>query len=176
MEREFSTNVPLPLGTLNALKVSGRDELTVPQLDNIQSIVYPLTIFLAKLSILVQFQNIFVVTRKGLVYWSIMIVLLLNTMFYLAILVVAIFSCTPQMKRWNPSVPGTCVDSTVPIVATGAFNLYLMPSETEHISMLTTGSLSDILMLAIPLYAIRKLQMASNRKRGVYAIFATGVL
>lgn len=105
-----------------------------------------------------------------------MIVLLLNTMFYLAILFVAIFSCTPQMKRWNPSVSGTCVNSTAPIVATGAFNLYLMFSKTELMSMLIAGSFSDVLMLAIPLYAIRKLQMAFNRKRGVYAIFATGFL
>ncbi|CAL8575083.1 hypothetical protein XPA_001027 [Xanthoria parietina] len=79
-------------------------------------------------------------------------------MFYLACMVFRILQCIPREKIWNPSVPGTCINSTAGILSSAIVN-----------------TISDFLLLVLPLDTIWRLQMPQNKKWQVSAIFATGL-
>lgn len=105
-----------------------------------------------------------------------MVVQVLNAAFYIATFFVALFPCIPREAFWDFFVAGKCIYTPSAIVATGAFNLYVEGPGINSTLKLMPCRFLDILMLTIPLYAVWQLQMASNRKWGVSAIFATGIL
>ena len=130
------------------------------QLGNIIEIVYGPTIWLAKLSVLLQYKHIFTPAKKpGIVYWSIHALIWGNLLFYFGDTLVVIFECQPRAKIWNFKLPGTCINGTANFIVTGGWNV-----------------VSDSLILALPLYAIWQLKMPLKRKFSVGAVFATGLL
>ena len=130
------------------------------QLGNVIEIVYGPTIWLAKLTVLLQYKHIFTPTKKpAIVYWSIHALIWGNFLFYFADTLVVILQCRPRAKIWNFLLPGTCLNGTANFIVTGSWNV-----------------LSDSLILALPLYAIWQLKMPLKRKVSVGAVFATGLL
>ena len=99
-------------------------------------------------------------TRTGVVYVVTHILIWTNLAFYVAIFFAVLFECTPLEMIWNPLLTtGFCVNRNAELIAAGAVN-----------------TISDLLILILPLWAIWHLQMAMKNKLGISAIFATGVL
>lgn len=122
--------------------------------------VYCPTIWLAKSALLFQLMHIFAPTKTGVIYWAVHSLIWGNLVFYISVCLTTIFECIPQAKIWNPELQtGHCINFNVAYAATGAVNV-----------------VSDILISLLPMLEIRRLQLAPNRKLGVAAVFATGVI
>ena len=125
---------------------------------NISEVLYAPLIAITRLSICLQFNHIFVLNRDKK-FWYLQIFIWVNMLYFIALLFVTIFQCTPRAKIWNPEIPGRCLRYQAYTVATGLFNV-----------------VSDLLMLLFPITCIWNLQMSNNRKIGVSAIFFVGSL
>lgn len=112
-----------------------------------------------KFAILWQVKILFRGTTKDSVYWLSLFLIIVDTGFYFATTIVAILLCVPREKIWNPELPGTCLDTNLVIVVTAAFNMAL-----------------DILIFILPIYAIFRLRINVQRKLGISAVFAIGLL
>ncbi|MCJ1350127.1 MAG: hypothetical protein MMC33_000108 [Icmadophila ericetorum] len=136
-------------------------KIPLNQLSNTVEIVYGPTVFLTKLSILLQYHQIFVPTRAGnkLTFYSIHILIWTNLLLYFIDTFVEAFACTPREMIWNPFVTsGHCLNINANLVATASFNI-----------------LSDFSIFALPLFVIWKLHLPTKEKIGVSAIFAVGL-
>lgn len=129
------------------------------QLANVEEILYCPLIFLTKLSILLQYLRIFVPNHAGKLYYTVLLIIWLNLLFYTATTLVEIFTCMPRKKIWEPSTPGRCVNTGFLVITTGAINV-----------------ISDFSILMLPLSSIWGLQMPKKRKIALSAVFATGLL
>ncbi|KAF2256019.1 hypothetical protein BU26DRAFT_402691, partial [Trematosphaeria pertusa] len=127
------------------------------QLANILEIVYPPTMFAAKLAVLLQIKRIFTAHQKDFIYWSVQILITANFLTYLACFLAFVFACWPRDKIWNPHIPGKCISTNASIIATSAINV-----------------LSDITILPLPIHGVMMLHIPLKKKIGVGAIFATG--
>ncbi|PYH94318.1 integral membrane protein [Aspergillus ellipticus CBS 707.79] len=65
--------------------------------------------------------------------------------------------CQPFAKNWDSTLPGHCASMNVAFSTIGAFNL-----------------ITDILIMALPVHHIWKLQMSSATKVALYCIFGLG--
>ncbi|MCJ1317038.1 hypothetical protein MMC15_002359 [Xylographa vitiligo] len=118
---------------------------------------YVPTIYLAKLSIILQCIKIFAPAKKGLIYWTSQFLIWFNAMFYLAIFLSNIFQCWPVSAAWLPARGSTCINVNFSIIVSAAINV-----------------LSDFTILILPLYAIWHLQMPRHRKVSVSFAFLAG--
>lgn len=116
-------------------------------------------IFITKLSILLLFLRVFVPGGRTRTYWIIQSVILFNFLFYLANLPVEIWPCVPRSKLWTPTEPGHCINNEEVFVAGGTINV-----------------ISDFTILLLPIVEVWRLHMSTQRKIGVSAVFATGLL
>ena len=82
-----------------------------------------------------------------------------NACWYFAYTFIVAFACAPTAKSWDFELPGHCINSNS-LVA-----LATVPSVA-----------SDVIMLALPIFWVWKLQMARRRKLEVSLIFAMGFL
>ncbi|MCJ1405824.1 hypothetical protein MMC11_009054, partial [Xylographa trunciseda] len=129
---------------------------------NISEILYPPTLFLVKLSILLQYQRIFVPQRrnnKGM-FIGIHVVLGSNALFYFIIFFCPILQCIPREMIWNKLITdGVCnINNNVAVTTTGFFNV-----------------ISDFAILFLPLSPILKLHLPLNKKLGLAAVFGLGL-
>ena len=129
------------------------------QLSNVGEILYGPVIFFTKLSILLQYQRIFVPNHAGKLYYTVQSIIWLNLLFYIADTLASIFTCIPRKKIWEPSTPGHCVNISIIVITNGAINV-----------------ISDFSVLVLPLSSIWGLQMPRKRKIALSAVFATGFL
>ncbi|CAF9925643.1 hypothetical protein IMSHALPRED_006739 [Imshaugia aleurites] len=129
------------------------------QFANYEDIVYSVSIFSTKYSILLLILRVFCSVKRNVGHWLCQGLIVANAMFYLAFFFVPIFQCSPRTKIWTPEEPGRCLDVDALYLASATFNV-----------------VSDIAMLSVPIYLIWNLQMSVQRKIGVSAIFATGAL
>lgn len=81
------------------------------------------------------------------------------SLFYVAITIAKIFECTPRARIWDKRRPGTCVNIPNLLNASGAFN-----------------TLTDILLLLIPVKVSWNLNTSVRRKVGVVLLFTFGFL
>lgn len=116
-------------------------------------------IFITKLSILLLYLRIFVPSGRPKFYYIVHFVIWFNLLFYIANLPIEIWSCIPREKIWDPLLPGHCINNELVFVAGGIINV-----------------ISDFTILALPIFSIWHLQMPTQRKVGVSAVFATGLL
>ncbi|KAL8667129.1 MAG: hypothetical protein Q9168_007348, partial [Polycauliona sp. 1 TL-2023] len=124
---------------------------------NITTIFYSPVMCLIKLAILVQLASVFA-PFKSRMYYTICTLCTLTIMFYLACTIFRILQCVPREKIWDPQVQGTCIDSVAGILASAIVN-----------------TMSDFILLVLPLNSIWRLQMAVGKKWQVSAVFATGL-
>ncbi len=129
---------------------------------NVTSIIYSITVFFIKLSILLQYLRIFVPSRKAnmAMFIAIQVVIWSNFLFYLLDVAFFIGLCKPREKIWQPWLPdGHCFSSDVWNMASGAFN-----------------AVSDITILILPMPCLWRLQIPFKKKLVTIGIFATGFL
>ena len=129
------------------------------QLQNILVILYGFTIFPAKLCVLLQMMRVFKGTNKDSVYWAIQALIWTNFGFYVSQFFGFIFACRPQAKLMHPEIPGVCIDRNALLLTSSAINI-----------------VSDFSILLLPVFAVWKLQMTVQRKLGIAAVFAIGLL
>lgn len=80
-------------------------------------------------------------------------------MFYVATTAVKIWECSPRARIWNKSIPGHCVSIPSLLNTSGLFN-----------------TITDILILLVPVKAVWNLHMTNRRKWGVVAVFTVGFM
>ncbi|MCJ1476024.1 hypothetical protein MMC13_004688 [Lambiella insularis] len=119
--------------------------------------VYVPTIYLTKLSIILQCVKVFAPTKKGIIYWTSQFFIWFNAMFYVAIFLSNIFQCWPVSAAWLPVRESTCINVNFSLIITAAINV-----------------LSDFALLILPLYAIWHLHMPRQRKVSISLAFAAG--
>lgn len=123
--------------------------------------MYGIIIFFIKLSILLQFLELF--APAGLtntMYWACHSLIWINLLFYLISTFLEIFSCKPRQKAWNPLITsGSCIDTLVLNVAASAIN-----------------AVSDLILLILPQLMIWRLRMAVQRRIAVSAVFLIAIL
>lgn len=78
-------------------------------------------------------------------------------LFYLATFLVKIWECNPRERIWDRSIPGKCVNVSSLLNVSGLFN-----------------TLTDIMILLIPIKSVWNLNMTTKRKVGVVAAFTVG--
>lgn len=97
--------------------------------------------------------------KSGAVYWACHALIWANLAVYIAVAFTILFECHPIDATWNPFLLSDCIDRNVILVISAAVNVF-----------------SDLLNFLLPIWAIWHLQMASERKLGLTAVFATGLL
>ena len=121
--------------------------------------IYSTCIWLAKASLIFQLIRIFTPMKSGAVYWACHALIWANLAVNIAATFTILFECHPIDATWNPFLGNDCIDRNVILVITAAVNVF-----------------SDLLNLLLPIWAIWHLQMAPERKLGISAVFATGLL
>ena len=115
-----------------------------------------------KFSILLQYLRVFVPSRKAnmSLFVAVHSMNMIIFIFYLLHMFFMIFLCRPREKYWNRLITtGSCYDFNTAIKATGFFNV-----------------LSDFIILLLPISSIWRLQISLQKKLGILAVFATGIL
>ena len=129
------------------------------QICNYLEILYSPAICITKASIVLQLINIFAPTRSGKTYYTCLLLIVFNVLLYAAIMFIYIFGCSPRAKFWDPTTPGNCVNQTTLNVISGVFN-----------------SMSDMVIVLLPIVCVWQLQLSARQKVGVSAVFATALL
>lgn len=115
-------------------------------------------IWIAKAAVLIQLMRIFTPNKSGLVYWTIHALIWGNLALYTGLLFAIAFECSPEDKIWNPLITsGTCLERNIIILVTGPVN-----------------TLSNLLILLLPIWAVWHLHLKLKYKVWIIAIFATG--
>lgn len=88
---------------------------------------------------------------------TIRLFILILCLSYCAITIVKIWECTPRARIWDKSVEGTCVDIPSLHNTSGLFN-----------------TITDFMILLIPVKAVWNLKMQKRRKIEIVVIFTVG--
>lgn len=134
---------------------------TMIQWSNVFAILYGIIVCLIKLSILLQFQRIFVPNRRSNMPLFVVIQLIMWTtfVFYFFETIFAIAMCNPREKIWNLLMTtGHCLNLSAIYMASGIFNV-----------------ISDFSIFILPMVPIWKLQLPLKKKILAFATFATGL-
>jgi len=121
-------------------------------------IVYGVSIFAAKIAVLLQIKRLFTGSKKSFTYWATWVVIGIVTCAYIAVVAIWIFPCNPIKKFWKPQIVG------------GHCN-----PERGRLSG-TVNILSDVAILILPIAAILKLHMCLQKKLGVCAVFIIAIM
>ena len=112
-----------------------------------------------KVSILLLYRRIFSPQKKSRFDQGIRLFIVILSLFYVSNTFLKVFQCTPRSRIWDKRVPGTCLNLGNVLTASGAFN-----------------TLTDILLLAIPVKVSWNLNTSAKRKIGVVILFTFGFL
>ena len=126
---------------------------------NIASIVYAPAILSTKIAILLLYRRVFSPHRRGTFDRSIRLFILILCLFYLATTLVKIWECSPRQRIWNKSVEGTCINIPALLDASGICN-----------------TLTDLIILFMPIQAVWHLKTTTRRKIGVVLVFSVGFM
>lgn len=85
--------------------------------------------------------------------------MLVICLFYIATTAVKIWECTPRPRIWDKSVKGVCINVSRLLNTSGSFN-----------------TISDILILLVPVKTVWKLNMETSRKVGCVLLFTVGLM
>ena len=133
--------------------------MPVIQYENYSDMAYSISLLATKLSLMLLILRVFCSVHYDKPYYLTVALMLINSGFYLAYIIIAVAVCKPRQKIWTPQLPGKCLDIHKLYLGSAFFNF-----------------LSDIAMLSVPIFLIWRLQMSVRRKIGITAIFCTGGL
>jgi hypothetical protein len=120
-------------------------------------LLYVITIGLVKVSILLFYLRVFPLNSLHLASWAMIGYCVAST---LAFLFVTIFQCHPIAYVWNEDFKGgKCVNYNTVAWANAAINIQ-----------------QDLLIILLPVNALRRLQLNLKKKIGMYAMFGVGGL
>jgi uncharacterized membrane protein len=124
---------------------------------NANSTTYGIAIMCTKISILLLYQRVFFPqpwSRSGILLKAFMALL---AGFYISTTIAKIWQCLPREHIWDKSIPGTCINISVLFNISGIFN-----------------TVTDFIILLIPVKVVWSLNMKRKRKLGVLAVFTVG--
>ena len=113
---------------------------------------------IVKITILMLYRRVFVTHRWSWFDIATLVLMVALGIFYGVTTFFKIFECQPRAKIFNMHLPGHCFNVGTILKTSGAFN--------------TT---SDFLILLLPVKAVYKLQMSSQRKIVVVLVFTFGL-
>jgi hypothetical protein len=121
-------------------------------------IVYCLSIWAAKLGVLLQIKHLFTGSKKNFIHRGFWTLVWVVSCAYLVVLIMWLFPCNPiKSFRTNGPQGGKCNTEVGMLSGFASFG-------------------SDVAILALPIAAIAKLQMCLSKKMGVSAVFGTGIM
>lgn len=122
----------------------------------ISEVFYVWSLAWTKISILLLYYRIFHVAYFK---QATLILGLVVVAWVLCITFVFVFTCIPVEKFWSPHLQGYCINQVGTWVANAASTL-----------------ITDVVILLLPIYQIRKLQLKKAAKIGLYCTFGLGFL
>ncbi|QKX60148.1 uncharacterized protein TRUGW13939_07291 [Talaromyces rugulosus] len=125
---------------------------------NVASIEYGVMICITKLAILWLYRRFFSPIRWSLFDILIVSLIVILIGFYGITSFVKIFECSPRAKIFDKSIPGTCTDVSRLLNTSGMFN-----------------TITDYLILLLPVHAVWKLQLTPIKKLYIVLIFTFGL-
>ena len=132
--------------------------LIISQWFNVVAIQYGLAVCLIKITLLMLYRRVFSTHRGSMFDIAVISVIVVLSLFYGITTFFKIFECNPRAKIFNTSLPGTCFDISQILKTSGAFN-----------------TVSDFVILLLPLHAVSKLRMKKKKKVLVILVFTFGL-
>lgn len=108
---------------------------------------------------LLLYRRIFLPHRWGVLDIILRLFMVICSVYYLITMIVKIWECKPREKIWNKTIEGTCINIPSLLNTGGAFN-----------------TLTDFVILLVPLKALWKLQMKTRRKIELALLFTVGLM
>ncbi|OGE52005.1 hypothetical protein PENARI_c011G05378 [Penicillium arizonense] len=122
------------------------------------AIIYVPALALAKLSLLMLYYRLLYTVRMW--QYVIFLVAFLISGYSIALTLALIFACHPLQKNWDASIStGSCINRDGVYLATAI-----------------TNTVSDVVLILIPISVVRKLRMPLIQKIGVICMFGIGCL
>jgi hypothetical protein len=122
--------------------------------------LYNPLVALLKSAILFEWIRIFLpVGKRNAFFWTCQLLAWTNILFYVAVMFIWNFACTPYEKNWNPMVPGSCMNFKVLDMSSGVLNFG-----------------TNLPMIFLPVVPVQKLKLAGQARLGVFTIFGFGLL
>ncbi|KAL9592696.1 MAG: hypothetical protein Q9179_006454, partial [Wetmoreana sp. 5 TL-2023] len=90
---------------------------------------------------------------------AVIVSMIFIALYYIIAILITVFECTPVQKSWEKQLPGSCIDLQTFFFANAAFNV-----------------ITDILVMALPIPAIAKLQITRKQRIGLGLIFFVGLV
>ena len=89
---------------------------------------------------------------------SIVFLIVLMILFYTATSIVKIWECVPRAKIFDPSIPGSCIDTPRLLNISGFFN-----------------TATDVIIVLLPVKAVWNMNMSFRKKVYVVLVFTFGL-
>ncbi|KAH6655952.1 hypothetical protein BKA67DRAFT_534859 [Truncatella angustata] len=112
---------------------------------------------LIKWSVLAMYYRIF---PTRFMKWGYIVLGSMTGAWWIAVMIVTVFQCSPVHKYWDLATPGTCVNAAV---------FYISTNGVPNIVM-------DAMILCLPIYEVYKLHVARKVKVAIGANFLIGAL
>ena len=80
-------------------------------------------------------------------------------MWAMSVILEAFLLCRPLAANWDSTIPGVCGDRNTVYISSGALNV-----------------MTDLMIIALPLPYILRLNLALRRKLGLLLMFTMGIL
>lgn len=126
---------------------------------NATTIEYAPAILCTKLTILLLYRRVFLPKRWSSFDIVLRVFMVVSSVFYLSTVPAKIWECIPRAKLWNHSLEGRCIHVSGILNADGLFN-----------------TLSDFLILIVPIKALWKLQIKTPKRIGIAVVFTVGLM
>ncbi|KAL2277819.1 hypothetical protein FJTKL_15111 [Diaporthe vaccinii] len=120
-------------------------------------VFYALAVGFAKIAVLALYWRMF---SLGRLRYPIIVLTICSVLWTVIRTVLSFIRCIPIQKYWDPSVDGRCPINDAKLFPAGAFS---------HLTL-------DVLIIALPLFELRKLRMSVRRKLGVIVLFMFGIV
>ncbi|CAG7946893.1 unnamed protein product [Penicillium nalgiovense] len=115
---------------------------------------YKLTMNMTKMSILMLYLRIFIQRWFRITCYALLFII---TSYMVAAFFASIFQCTPVVRAWNKTIPGSCINITTNWYANAGFSIA-----------------TDIVILTLPMYPLYKSKIVLKRKIALMGVFALG--
>lgn len=138
---------------IDRIPVSRQPELS--KLLFVGNLIYNTGLTAVKMSVLLFYVRVFRIVYTYRIFFFITAALILG--WFLAINFLVLFACDPPRKSWDPTTPGTCLDSSFTFLGATIPNLLI-----------------DLVLLVLPMPMVWKLQTDLGHKVALLGVFAAG--
>lgn len=125
---------------------------------HVSAVEYGFFIGMTKLAVLWLYRRVFSPVRWSPFDMAIVFLAGFTIAFYTSTTLVKIFECTPRERIWNKDIPGRCIQIKWILNVSGGFN-----------------TVSDWLILLLPVHAVLQLQMSRTKRVIVVLAFTFGL-